>query len=284
MAPDVGTTSPAPEPRSSPPARSRLAATQATSRSRRFSTTCTGGWRCRDRSATHSCLCVTVVAGLGSAVPGEALPAADRLPPGALRGLAQRLHQYPILSLATPAQRRAAEQLLAESRAAVRPWRDPRAGDAAGFDIDSRRARTSGPIRYFHAEHRRFSHDRLYLDPRRPESLIYADVPGRPLVLVGVMFALPRGVQGASPAARSHAGTGIGSAREESSAGSHRGLTVRAHRDEAPERERDDARLVHSRPAKLVRDMRPSRSFVLHACCRRCTASTSATPVTAESP
>ena len=79
------------------------------------------------------------------------------------------------------------------------PWRNPRSGDAAGFDNDGRKSRTSGPIRYFHAEHRPNSSDRVYLDPKRPESLIYADAPGRPLVLVGVMFALPRGVRGPSP-------------------------------------------------------------------------------------
>lgn len=129
----------------------------------------------------------------------EARATERRLPPGALRGLAHLLHQYPTLSLATPTQRRAAEQLLADSRAAVRPWRNPRAGDAAGFDNSGRKSRTSGPIRYFHAEHRPYSGDRVYLDPNRPESLIYADVPGRPLVLVGVMFALPRGVHGPSP-------------------------------------------------------------------------------------
>ena len=145
------------------------------------------------------CLAMIVGAGLGSADPGATLPTADRLRPGALRGLAHRLHQYPTLSLATPAQRQAAKQLLAESLAAVRPWRSPRAGDSAGFDSDSRKSRASGPIRYFHAEHRPYSGDRVYLDPQRPESLIYADVPGRPLVLVGVMFALPRGVRGASP-------------------------------------------------------------------------------------
>lgn len=148
-------------------------------------------------------LSLAVAAGSGFAdrlrAADEALPTANRLPPGALRGLAQSLHQYPTLSLATPAQRRAAQQLLAEIRAAVRPWSNPRSGDLAGFDVDGRRSRTSGPIRYFHAEHRRYSHDRVYLDPQRPESLIYADVPGRPLVLVGVMFALPRGVKGRSP-------------------------------------------------------------------------------------
>jgi hypothetical protein len=152
---------------------------------------------------TLCALSLAVAAGFGFAdrlrAAADALQTESRLPPGALRGLAHRLHQYPTLSLATPAQRRAAEQLLAESRAAVRPWRRPRAGDAAGFDNDGRRSRSSGPIRYFHAEHRPYSSDRVYLDPDRPESLIYADAPGRPLVLVGVMFALPRGVKGPSP-------------------------------------------------------------------------------------
>jgi hypothetical protein len=152
---------------------------------------------------TLCALLLAVAAGFGFAerlrAADEAVSTESRLPPGALRGLAHSLHQYPTPSLATLEQLRAAKQMLAEIRAAVRPWRSPRSGDAAGFDIDGRRSRTSGPIRYFHAEHRRYSHDRLYLDPSRPESLIYADAPGRPLVLVGVMFALPRGVRGASP-------------------------------------------------------------------------------------
>lgn len=146
---------------------------------------------------------LAVLAGLAFAdqlrAADEAAPTAGRLPPGAIRGLAESLHQYPTPSLATPAQRRAAVQLLADIRATVRPWRSPRSGDVAGFDIDSRRPRTSGPIRYFHAEHHAYSHDPIYLDPKRLESLIYADLPGRPLVLVGVMFAMPRGVKGASP-------------------------------------------------------------------------------------
>lgn len=157
-------------------------------------------------TTARAILCVLLsaaIAALGFAdrlrAAHEAASAGGRLPPGALRGLAQNLHQYPTVSLASPSERTAARELLAKTRTAVRPWSRPRSGDLAGFDIDGRRSRTSGPIRYFHAEHRRYSHDRDYLDPQRPESLIYADAPGRPLVLVGVMFALPRGVKGRSP-------------------------------------------------------------------------------------
>jgi len=50
-----------------------------------------------------------------------------------------------------------------------------------------------------HAEHRLFSSDRFYLTPRRPETLVYANVGGRPLVLIGVMFAMPRGRHGPTP-------------------------------------------------------------------------------------
>ena len=43
------------------------------------------------------------------------------------------------------------------------------------------------------------SHDRRFLDPARPEALIYANVRGRPLSLVGAMFSMPRGRRGPTP-------------------------------------------------------------------------------------
>jgi hypothetical protein len=49
-------------------------------------------------------------------------------------------------------------------------------------------------VLWFHSENRAFHGDRLYLDPRRPGTLIYSDMPGRPLVLVGVMISMPRGL------------------------------------------------------------------------------------------
>jgi hypothetical protein len=122
------------------------------------------------------------------------------LPPWALRGLAGELQQYPDVTLATPGQRSAAERLLADARRAARAWRDPRAAIAAGFAAE-RPPRRPGDrtIGFLHAEHRRFSADRRFLEARRPETLIYANAPGRPLVLVGMMFSVPRGVLGRTP-------------------------------------------------------------------------------------
>jgi hypothetical protein len=149
------------------------------------------------------------------------------LPPETLRGPAFQLEQYPTPSLATPAQHAAASRFLAELRRAAARWRNPRAARQAGFDTHlAKRAPTK--VGYLHAEHRRYSHDARYLDPRRPESLIYANIPGRPLVLVGVMFSMPRGLHGRTPAARSPAGTGTRSAPAATSAGSRRERTAPA--------------------------------------------------------
>jgi hypothetical protein len=121
------------------------------------------------------------------------------LPAAALRGNEYRLREYPVVRLATARQRARAERLLTAIRASARRWPTPRAAAVAGFD--TRPARRARPLRvgYLHAEHRRYSADRHYLDPRRPEALIYANVPGRPLELVGMMFSVPRGVHGATP-------------------------------------------------------------------------------------
>lgn len=128
-------------------------------------------------------------------------PGQSTLPAGIRHGLAHHLLQYPDLSLATTGQRRAAEQLLAHAEAAARRWRDVRAAAASGFDTHpARRAHGDDSIGYLHAEHRRNSADRHTLDPRRPESLIYATEPGRRPILVGVMFSVRRGVLGPTPA------------------------------------------------------------------------------------
>jgi hypothetical protein len=126
--------------------------------------------------------------------PGEA-----KLPARTVRGLAHHLYQYPALSLATTSQNGSARRLVAAIRHATRIWRDPRRAAAAGFDTRHARRPKSGSIGFLHAEHRRYSHDRRYLDARRPETLVYANVPGRPLVLIGVMFSMPRGLQGPTP-------------------------------------------------------------------------------------
>jgi hypothetical protein len=142
---------------------------------------------------------VVLVAAATLAVETHAAPG-SKLPPETVRGLAHDLEQYPTPSLATPAQRAAARELLSSMRRAAARWRDPRAAARAGF-ATRRPYRKLGDTRvmWFHAEHRRWSADTRYVDPRRPEVLIYADVPGRPLVLVGVMFSMPRGRQGPTP-------------------------------------------------------------------------------------
>lgn len=144
-------------------------------------------------------LALILVAALGLAADGAA-GRTTKLPPDTVRGLAHRLDQYPTVSLASPAEREAARSLLTELRTAARKWRDPDAARRAGFNT-KRPYRKLGETRvmWFHAEHPRWSNDRDHLDPKRPEVIIYADVPGRPLVLVGVMFSMPRGKHGATP-------------------------------------------------------------------------------------
>jgi hypothetical protein len=118
----------------------------------------------------------------------------------ARRGLASHLRQYPSPALATAVQRRAAAHLLARLRADARQWRDPEVAALAGFSTrTARRAPGDRAVHWLHAEHRLNSADRRFLDPRRPESLIYANAPGRPLVLVGLMFSMRRGYPGPTP-------------------------------------------------------------------------------------
>jgi hypothetical protein len=156
---------------------------------------------------------VTIVASLWLlAAPSAATPAAPRaalctltpgqtkLAPGTLHGLAQHLPQYPDLSLASPGQRRAAVRLLRRIREATARWRDVKAAAASGFATHpAKREPGDVFVGYLHAEHRRFSADPRLLDPRRPESLIYATEPGRSPRLVGAMFSVPRGVSGPTP-------------------------------------------------------------------------------------
>lgn len=131
-----------------------------------------------------------------------------RLPPGAKtlraatrRGLIDHLRQYPFVSLATAAERRRAWGILKELRAATRAWQKPSAARAAGYLVrGARRSPGDTSVHYLHAERRVHHDDHRYLDPRRPEVLIYANARDTPLVLVGVMFAMPRGRHGPTPA------------------------------------------------------------------------------------
>lgn len=152
------------------------------------------------RLATAACaaaLCVSAsVALAGSPSPG----AGGKLPPGTLHGPAVRLQQYPTISLATPAQHAAAVRLWAAMRREAAAWRTPAGAAAAGFSLKTA-PRAAGDVspHYLHAEHRGFRKDSEYLNPSGPETLVFANSPGRPLVLIGVMFSMPRGIHGPTP-------------------------------------------------------------------------------------
>ena len=182
---------------------------------------------------------------------------AARLPPQTLRGPETRLRQYPTLAAATPAERAAAWRLRGRMHSAALRWVTLRAARRAGFD--TRRVLRNGELAglYLHAEHHRNSNDAVYLDPRRPEALIYANVPGRPLVLIGLMFSVPRGVRGPTPGGpitRWHT-------HRVCARGKHRGLRPRRDGSCPPgSRARQGSEMLHF---WLTRDLRSA--FAIHA-------------------
>ena len=127
--------------------------------------------------------------------------AARKLPPETLRGPIDRLRQYPKLSLATNEQLAAARHLRRAIRSARRTgdWQDTGAAAEIGYDPErlSRPGNAAGL--FLHVENRTFHSDDFFLDAEAPETLIYANSPGRPLRLIGVMFAMPRGMHGPTP-------------------------------------------------------------------------------------
>lgn len=129
-------------------------------------------------------------------------PKAKKLPPDARHGLVQHLEQYPTVSLAARRERARAKFVLAQLFEASKEgnWRDLDAVVRAGYDTRTapRKAGDSS-IHYFHAE-RDQEPRRVILNPRRPKALIYANAPGRPLVLVGAMWSTRRGERGPTPA------------------------------------------------------------------------------------
>ena len=127
----------------------------------------------------------------------------SRLPATAGHGLIQHLRQYPTVDLATPSQRTWARIVLSRLEAAAKreSWRDRRAAALAGYDM---RARPRNPgdrrVFFFHAERNEEPRGRSILDFTRPKALIYANAPGRPLVLVGAMWSTRDGELGPTPA------------------------------------------------------------------------------------
>ena len=129
------------------------------------------------------------------------LPRAQWLPESCLHGPIEYLREYPDVRLATPAQRAVARSLHDQLVAAAREenWRDLRAAADLGYrmNVGPRKDRL---VHYFHAgsspsEARKYG----VLNARHPKALIYANAPGRPLVLVGAMWTMPPGERGPTP-------------------------------------------------------------------------------------
>jgi hypothetical protein len=125
------------------------------------------------------------------------------LPPTARHGLIHHLRQYPAVELATPRQRARARTVLTKLVAAAKRggWADVRTAERAGYDMRSR-ARKPGDRRifFFHAERHQRPRGRSIFDFTRPKALIYANAPGRPLVLVGAMWSTRDGELGPTAA------------------------------------------------------------------------------------
>jgi hypothetical protein len=132
------------------------------------------------------------------------LPAKQKKLPATRRhGLVNHLRQYPVLRLATPAQQRRAAGILAQLVSASERgrWDDLAAARRAGYETRTAPRKPGDPsIRYFHAERPQEPRRRSILDFRRPKALIYANAPGRPLVLVGAMWSTRDGELGPTPA------------------------------------------------------------------------------------
>jgi uncharacterized membrane protein len=167
-------------------------------------------------SVSHLALAVAIIGALTAGVPTSSVggppvrslvcklpPGGGRLPPTARHGLIQHLVQYPEVGLAAARERARARRLLADLLAAARQggWRDAEAAARAGYDIRARtRKQGDRSVHFFHAERRQEPRGRSIFDFRRPKALIYANAPGRSLVLVGAMWSTRDGEIGPTPA------------------------------------------------------------------------------------
>ncbi len=170
-------------------------------------------------SAARAFAVVTVVAALTFGVsdgreaeaappPGGSLlckppSGAEKLPATSRHGLIDHLLQYPAVALATPKQRARARAILGRLVASSEKgrWSDVRAARRAGYDTRTAPRRVGDDsVRYFHAERPQEPRRRSIFDFTRPKALIYANAPGRPLVLVGAMWSTRDGERGPTPA------------------------------------------------------------------------------------
>jgi hypothetical protein len=87
---------------------------------------------------------------------------------------------------ATPAEAKAATDLLLATRAALARYADPAVAAADGYHVNG----LAGID--FHASNPANEHDDRILDPAHPETLVYAVAPDGRAVLMGAMFLMPK--------------------------------------------------------------------------------------------
>jgi hypothetical protein len=125
------------------------------------------------------------------------------LPPTARHGLIHHLLQYPAVEIATARQRARAHVILDQLvTAATRGnWKNTVASERAGYDMrTSPRKPGDRSAHFFHAERHEEPRAGSIFDASRPKALIYANVPGHPLILVGAMWSTRDGELGPTPA------------------------------------------------------------------------------------
>ena len=161
------------------------------------------------RAGVATAIAAVVLALAGESMAGSpslvcSLPQGSaKLPATAHRGFIDHLLQYPEVRLATPEERRRARRILDQLEAsAVREgWRRTASAERAGFDTRTApRKPGDTSVHYFHAERHQEPRRGPILDVTRPKALIYANAPGRPLVLVGAMWSTRDGERGPTPA------------------------------------------------------------------------------------
>jgi hypothetical protein len=127
----------------------------------------------------------------------------DKLPPTTRHGVIDHMRQYPAVHLASLAERNRARRILAELVAGAErgDWRSLAAAERAGYDTRTRpRKAGDRTVYYFHAERSEEPRRGSIFNPARPKALIYANVPGHPLILVGAMWSTRDGEVGPTPA------------------------------------------------------------------------------------
>ena len=130
--------------------------------------------------------------------PGQKL-----LPPTARHGVIEHMPQYAAVELATTRQRARAHDILDDLVIAARRgnWRSTAAAERAGYDTrTSPRRPGDRSAHFFHAERHEEPRRGSIVNASRPKALIYANVPGHPLVLVGAMWSTRDGEVGPTPA------------------------------------------------------------------------------------